>query len=99
MLPLICFAKGKEKDHIVLKTNIDCFKAPVLIAQLRDKFGEEPIFIGKSLMEEETATFMFVNQESGSYTIVTGNQDVMCVYDSGNQMRYRLPKAIENKLM
>jgi hypothetical protein len=88
-----------ERDHVVIPTDIHCFKYDVLIKQLKNRFGEEPVFIGKSGLDEGAVTMMFINQANSSYTVVTANRDVACVFDSGDDVIYRLPKSMQNNLM
>jgi len=93
------FAKPKNRDHTVIKTEIHCFKLQSLMTELRDKYGEEPIFIGKSEVDADATTMMFVNQTAGTYTIVGVGRGVGCVYDIGSDIKYRMPKILENKLL
>lgn len=83
----------------MVPAEIHCFKLETLVKQLKDKFGEEPIFLGKSELDANTMTMMFVNQEKGTYTIVGMDKNVGCVYDTGNNIKYRVPRALDNKLM
>jgi len=86
-------------DHVVVPTNVHCFKQEILYKQLRDRFEEQPVFMGKSLLEEEVSTVLYVNQQTGTYTLIQAGHGAACVLDTGNNMRYRIPKALENKLM
>jgi hypothetical protein len=99
ILPVFASPKNQHKDHIVVKTEIHCFKLQTLTAELRDKYGEEPIFLGKSDIEGDSVTTVFVNQDTGSYTVVGIGNGVGCIYDVGADMRYRMPKILENKLL
>lgn len=96
ILPL---AQAKERDHVVIPTEIHCFKAHLILDELKLKYGEEPIFMGKSELDQDSVTMMFVNQQTGSYTILGLGKDVGCIFDTGNNIRYRMPKSLENKLM
>ena len=92
------FAETK-KDYVVVNPDIYCFNAKSLLKELKNKYGEEPIFIGQSEQEEGTVTMMYVNQKTGSYTVLSTNKDVACVFDTGNNVKYRMPKVLESKLL
>lgn len=96
---VLTMAQAKDKNHIVIPTNIHCFKVEMLLDELKLKYGEEPIFMGKSELEQESVTMMFVNQQTGSYTVVGLGKSIGCVFDTGNNIRYRMPKVLENKTL
>jgi hypothetical protein len=98
---LICgnLAQAKEPEKTIIKMDLYCFKSEVLIADLKNNHGEEPIVMGKSALEEGITTMVFVNQTTGSYTVVGMGHGIGCVFDTGNKVKYRFPKALESKLM
>ena len=98
ILMLLC-VPVYAKDSIVITTQIHCFKLEILLKQLRDNYGEEPIFIGSSSLDADATTMMFINQQTGSYTVVGMGKNIGCVFDTGNNVRYRMPKILENKTM
>ena len=98
-LTLFLVQTAYAKDRIVIPTEIHCFKAEVLIKELLDVYSEEPIIIGKSELDKDATTMVFVNQQTGSYTIVNTGKGIACVLDTGNTVKYRMPKVLENKLM
>jgi hypothetical protein len=91
--------KPNPKDYIVVPTEIFCFKQELIIKQLQDNYGEEPIFMGKSSIEKGGSVVVTVNQSTGSYTVLEVGDGIGCVLDSGKNMRYRMPKTLENSLM
>lgn len=91
-------ATAKDRNHVVIPTKIHCFKLDLILKELKEQYGEEPIFVGNSELEKST-TMMFVNQETGSYTVIGVKKQVGCVLDIGGEVRYRLPKMLENKLL
>jgi hypothetical protein len=99
LLFLSLSAFAKDKRHVVVPTEIHCFNLSTLIATLTDTLGEDPIFVGRSDVEKNATTMIFVNQSTGSYTILTADKNVGCVLDTGNDVRYRMPKSLENKLL
>lgn len=98
-LTLFLVQLAYAKERIAIPTNIYCFKAEVLLKDLKDDYGEEPIVIGKSDIDKDATTMMFVNQQTGSFTVITVGNGIGCVLDTGNTVRYRMPKLLENKLM
>jgi hypothetical protein len=99
LILFLLLTNAHAKERTVITTKVTCFKLEKLVDQLKDNYGEEPIFMGKSELENNTVTMMFVNQNTGSYTVVGMGKDVGCVLDTGNKMQYRMPKVLENKLM
>ena len=96
----LSYAKEKRKpDRVILTTEIHCFRLDTLLDQLRLNYGEEPMMMGKSDIDQDAVTMLFVNQESGSYTIVGLGKSIGCIYDTGKNVRYRMPKFLDNKLM
>lgn len=91
--------KKRTQDHIVVPTKIHCFKINTLLNELKTKYEEEPIFIGRSDLDKDAVTLMFVNQHTGSYTVVGAGKDIGCVLDTGDSVRYRMPKNLDNTLL
>lgn len=98
---LLCtaFAHAAAPEKTIIKMDLYCFKSEVLISDLKNNHGEEPIVMGKSVLEEGITTMVFVNQNTGSYTVVGMGHGIGCVYDTGNKVKYRFPKAMESKLL
>ena len=99
LLTLFALSALAADDHVVVTNDIHCFKKDVMINQLRSQFDEEPIVIGKSGIEKGATLVIYVNQQTGTYTVLTTGSGVACVLDAGNNIRYRMPKALENKSM
>jgi hypothetical protein len=93
VLSLFCISV-QAKDYAVVPLDVYCFNTDAIIKQLKEKFNEEPIFVGRSKLEENVMTMIFVNQATGSYTVLGVGKDVACVLDSGDNLRYRIPKAL-----
>ena len=86
-------------DHVVVTEEVHCFAPKAIFDQLKNKFGEEAIFVGKSSLESGAIVMVYVNQQTGTYTVLQAGRDIVCVLDTGRDMQYRMPKALENKLM
>lgn len=96
LMPILSFA---QDGHVVVQPDIHCFLYKSAVDSLKNKYGEEPVFIGKSDIELDTVTMMFINQETGSYTVITTDRKIACIMDMGSQVIYRLPKALKSKTM
>lgn len=94
LLAPLAFAKD---ESAVVTMDVYCFKFSALKKELENRYGEDPIVIGKSSLEKGAATIVYVSQETGSYTIVESDGEVGCVLASGTNVRYRMPKSLENK--
>jgi hypothetical protein len=68
-----------------------CFPVKIIIADLKNKFGEEMMLIGKHDQLDQVFTAVFVNQSTGSYTVIEMDQDVGCVISIGSDVHYKLP--------
>lgn len=97
-LSLIPFLVNAQEGHIVIQTEVHCFLYKSAIESIKNKYGEEPIFVGKSSMDSGTVTMMLVNQETGSYTILTTDRRIACLLDLGDQVIYRIPRDLQNKI-
>jgi hypothetical protein len=100
VLLLTMFAlSALAEDHVIVTNDVHCFKKDVIIEQLRGQFDEEPIVIGKSTLEKGAVLMLYVNQQTGTYTVLTTGSGVACILDTGGSVRYRMPKALDNKSM
>lgn len=64
-LPLVATAG----DAVKVDTTIVCYPIDVLLKTLK-KVGEEPMVMGVNGVAPKVATVVYVNRETGSYTIV-----------------------------
>jgi hypothetical protein len=99
LLLLSLTAYSKEKNHTIISTDIHCFKLETILKELKSSYGEEPIFVGKSSLEDGVITAVYVNQFTGSYTVLETSPKIGCVLSTGNDMRYRMPKSLENTVL
>lgn len=99
LLTMFALSALAADDHVVVSNDIHCFKKEVIISQLRGQFAEEPIVVGRSVIEKGATLMIYVNQQNGTFTVLTVGSGVACVLDAGDNIRYRMPRALENKSM
>ena len=100
LVPLLALSKDNTTNgHVIVDAEVHCFTYKSLIKDLKEKYHEDPVFAGESGFEAQTSTVVFINQETGSYTIITTDQKIACILDVGDSARYRLPKALHSKMM
>ena len=100
LLALLVAPVAFSKDQsTVVQMDVYCFKFSAITKELENRYGEDPIVIGKSSLEKDVATIVYVSQETGSYTIVESDGNVACILASGTNVRYRMPKTLERKAL
>jgi hypothetical protein len=81
-------AQGVRADKQVL-----CFPIKTLLKDLRTKYKEEPMIVGKTSGVDKVVTAFYINLETGSYTVVEMDDEAGCVISIGTEVHYRLPKS------
>lgn len=97
MLCSVAMAAQPETASVDVK--IPCFKSEVLLKNIRDSYGEEPMIIGDSAQEDGVTTVVFVSQRKGTYTVVEMNGEIACVLSVGTNVKYRFPKSLNKSPM
>jgi hypothetical protein len=83
--------KMVEADKPIL-----CFDTKSFLKQIKNKYGEEPMIIGKTAGVKDVATAFYINRDTGSFTVVEIDAEAACVISTGTEARYRLPKSSLN---
>jgi hypothetical protein len=89
-LSAVC-ASATDKPVKVDK-EILCFPVKGLLKDLKDKYGEELMVIGKHSVMEDVVTAVYINRETGTYTIIEMDYEAACVISIGTDVHYRSPK-------
>lgn len=99
-LAFLCVNVHAEGGHHKIDIGIDCFDFKFLTKRLKSDFEEVPVAIGKSnILEDAKAyTVFFANVESGTYTIIVTDSKTGCVLDSGDKIKFSLPKSLKNSM-
>lgn len=82
---------AKDKPVKVDKEVI-CFPVKSLLKDLKDKYGEELMIIGKHSAMDDVVTAVYINRETGTYTIIEMDNEAACVISLGTDVHYRFPK-------
>lgn len=91
LLTISCTAyagKMVEADKPIM-----CFDTPTFLKQIKSKYGEEPMIIGKTTGVKDVATAVYINRDTGSFTVVEIDNEAACVISVGTEVRYRFPKS------
>jgi hypothetical protein len=91
-LALTCAASYAQKP-VETNKKIVCFPVKVLMKDLKDKYGEEPMVMGTTSNMSDVAMALYLNKETGSYTIIEFDREAACVISIGKDVRYRFPKT------
>lgn len=91
-LALVCAVTHAQKP-VETNKKIVCFPVKVLMKDLKDKYGEEPMVMGTTSNMSEVAMALYLNKETGSYTIIEFDTEAACVISVGKDVRYRFPKT------
>jgi hypothetical protein len=85
------FAQVPKKGVKVEKAVV-CFPLKVLLDDLKIKYKEEPMIIGMTGTLEDVAMAVYINKETGSYTVIEFDEEAGCILSVGDRVRYRFPK-------
>jgi hypothetical protein len=101
ILLLACFSTFAfaDDDKAVVTTDILCTKTPLALESLKQAYGEELIVLGDSTQEQGVKTGVFINLETGTYTILDFNKDVACVLAVGKNVTLRVPKTLKKAML
>lgn len=91
-LVLLC-VNASANEGVEAKTSVVCYPNSILLKHLK-KFGEEPMVIGKRDGMEDTVTVVYVNKDTGTYTIVEMDTEAGCVISLGEKIKYRFPNSL-----
>jgi hypothetical protein len=79
--------KGVKTDKPVM-----CFPVKNFLKDLKDKYGEEPMLVGATTNMDDVGVSVYINKDTGTYTIFEFDTEAACVLSVGKNIRYRLPK-------
>lgn len=77
-------------DGVKVEVDIVCYPLETMLKMLK-KFGEEPMLIGKRFGMDKVATVVYLNKETGAYTIVEMDAEAGCVISLGKDAFVRYP--------
>lgn len=88
---MLCIAASAQKPVESTK-KVVCFPLNVLLKDLKDKYGEEPMVMGITANMDDVGMGLYINRDTGSYTVVEFDKEAACVISVGKNVRYRFPK-------
>lgn len=88
MIATSVYAQGPIKAD----KQVICFPIKTLQKDLFNKYGEEPMFIGKHSAMDRVITAVYLNPDTGTYTVVEMDDEAGCIISIGTNAQYRLPK-------
>ena len=91
LLAIVAIAANAEP----VKANkpVYCFPIKTLISNLKNSYGEEPMVMGKHSVMKDVGVSLYVNTQTGTFTMLEFDNEAGCVISSGTDLRYRFPKA------
>lgn len=81
------------QQPIKANKNVVCFPGTKLFDDLKDKYGEEPMVMGVEGTMKDVGMALFINKDTGSYTVVEFDSEAACIISIGKNVRYRFPKT------
>lgn len=81
LLPAVAFAQPVTVDK-----TIPCDKVDKVIEELTKKYGEQPIWFGKS---NDTKVAVLVNTKNANWTVIQFNDKIACVLETGEGFQLR----------
>lgn len=86
-----CLASGPVKvDKAII-----CYPIKQFHKEIK-KYGEEPMVMGVEGTMEDVGMALYINKETGSYTVVEFDTEAACILSIGTNVRYRFPKFAPN---
>jgi len=89
----VAYSAEKAVTPVETEKKIVCFPAKTLLKDLKDKYGEEPMILGITTNMDDVAMGVYINKETGSYTVIEFDTEAACVVSIGKNIRYRFPKS------
>ena len=94
LLILLCLVQAAyAAPGIQTEKPILCFPVKAFLKEIKEKYDEEPMIIGKTSNVKGVITALYINQEVGSFTVVEMDNEAACVISVGTDVRYRFPKS------
>ena len=66
-----------------------------LLTTLKEKYNEQPIFVGKHGLYDDVITAVYGNITAGTYTMVEMDKNIACIVSIGTDLQFRFPAKNE----
>lgn len=90
---LVVNAESKKSKPVRVEKPIYCLPIKTLLEDLKNKYQEEAMVIGSSEWMPDVNMSLFINKETGTYTVIEFDDEAGCILSVGKNIRYRYPKA------
>jgi hypothetical protein len=90
-LAVLCITASAQKP-VESSKKVLCFPLNVMLKDLKDKYGEEPMVMGIEGTMADVGMGLYINKDTGSYTVIEFDKEAACVISVGKNVRYRFPK-------
>jgi hypothetical protein len=90
-LAVLCITASAQKP-IESSKKVVCYPLNVMLKDLKDKYGEEPMVMGIEGTMADVGMGLYINKDTGSYTVIEFDKEAACVISVGKNVRYRFPK-------
>lgn len=89
---LLFFSVLAQADEpVVIDKKVVCNWTKPLLENLAKKHGEEPVWLGQG--NEQGRYTLFVNPNTGAWTLVQFNREVACVIGAGESHQVITPRS------
>lgn len=92
-LTFLLFFAGlaQANESVVVDKKVVCNWTKPLLENLAKKHGEEPVWLGQSSGEGRYT--LFVNPETGAWTLVQFNNEIACIIGAGERNQPIAPRS------
>jgi DNA/RNA endonuclease YhcR with UshA esterase domain len=80
-----------DEKPVKIKREIICYPLDSLIASLKKQYGEEPMVMGLVNKEKGIGMGLYINKETGTYTVIEFTKGAACILSTGENVGYRFP--------
>ena len=91
LLSLFFAGLAQADEPVVIDKKVVCNWTKPLLENLAKKHGEEPVWLGQG--NEQGRYTLFVNPNTGAWTLVQFNKEVACVIGAGESNQAIAPRS------
>lgn len=91
LLSLFFTGLAQADESVVVDKKVVCNWTKPLLENLAQTYKEEPVWLGQS--GKETRYSLFINPDTGAWTLVQFNQEIACVIGAGERNQIIAPRS------
>ena len=88
----LAISVGAHAQGVRVEKPILCFETKQFLKEIKEKYQEEPMIIGKTTGVKGVVTAWYINSTTGSFTVVEMDDEDTCIISVGTSAYYRVPK-------